>query len=64
MLIEPLPVSEARAGAGAGGCVGVEEPSEATHAADLLVLSAANRFLILIPSFLRIEHFAVVCFFS
>jgi hypothetical protein len=65
MLIEAPPVSEARAGVGAGGGVEVEEPSaEATRAADLLLLSAANQFLILIPSFLRIWHFAMGCFFS
>jgi hypothetical protein len=64
MLIEFPPVLEARAGAGAGGGVGVEEPSEATCAVNLLLLSAADRFLILIPSFLRIGHFAMGCFFS
>jgi hypothetical protein len=42
----------------------VEEFSDITSAADLMLLSAADRFSILIPSFLRIGHFAVGCIFS
>jgi hypothetical protein len=42
----------------------VEKLSEVTHAVDLLMLSVADRFSILIPSFLRIGHFAMECFFS
>ncbi len=53
------PPSDGGAGAGAG--VEAVEASEATLAADSLLLFAAKRFLSFNPSFLWIENFAAVC---
>ncbi len=51
------PPSDAGAGAGAGVVAVPEELSEATRAAKLLLLSAAECFLSFSPSFLRMGHF-------
>ena len=51
----------AGAGAGAGVVAVLEELLEATHAAKLLLLSAAYRFSSFSPSFLRMGHFDGQC---
>ena len=52
---------DAEAGAGAGVVAVLEELSEATRAAKLLLLSVAECFLSFSPSFLRMGHFDGDC---